>query len=56
LPQQIKTWIGDLPTTYFDEIEDEIMPGGQATMPLALKETGAEPDESWCLGEENLKT
>jgi hypothetical protein len=56
LPQRIKTWIGDLPTTYFDEIEDKIIPCGQATMRLALKEAGAEPDESWCLGEENLKT
>lgn len=33
-------------------IEVEIMPRGQATMRLALKEAGAEPDESWCLGEE----
>ncbi|MBI2927436.1 MAG: Uma2 family endonuclease [Verrucomicrobia bacterium] len=29
----------------------EIMPRGQATLRLALKEAGAEPDESWCLGE-----
>ena len=30
----------------------EITPRGQATMRLALKEAGAEPDESWCIGEE----
>src|SRR4051812_41624908 len=28
------------------------MPRGQATMRLALKEAGAEPDESWCIGVE----
>src|SRR5688572_14685290 len=28
------------------------MPRGQATMRLALKKEGAEPDESWCIGEE----
>ncbi len=28
------------------------MPRGQATMRLALKEAGAEPDESWCIAEE----
>ncbi len=50
--ERIKTWIGDLLAIYFDEIEDEIMPRGQATMRLALKEAGAEPEESWCLGDE----
>src|SRR5437667_5569144 len=50
--ERIKTWIGDLLAIYFDEIEVEVMPRGQATMRLALKEAGAEPDESWCLGEE----
>jgi Uma2 family endonuclease len=50
--ERIKTWIGDLLAIYFDEIDVEIMPRGQATMRLALKEAGAEPDESWCLGEE----
>jgi hypothetical protein len=32
------------------ETRAEIMPRGQATMRLALKAAGAEPDESWCLG------
>ena len=50
--ERIKTWIGDLLAIYFDQIDAEIMPRGQATMRLALKQAGAEPDESWCLGEE----
>ncbi|MCI0539888.1 MAG: Uma2 family endonuclease, partial [Verrucomicrobiales bacterium] len=50
--ERVKTWIGDLLTIHFDVIDCEIMPRGQATMRLALKQAGAEPDESWCLGEE----
>ena len=50
--ERIKKWIGDLLAIYFEAIECEIMPHGQATMRLALKQAGAEPDESWCLGEE----
>ena len=50
--ERIKKWVGDLLAIYFDEIDTEIMPRGQATMRLALKEAGAEPDESWCLGGE----
>jgi Uma2 family endonuclease len=37
---------------YFDETGIEVMPRGQATMRLAMEEAGAEPDESWCIGEE----
>jgi Uma2 family endonuclease len=50
--ERIKKWTGDFLADYFLEIEDEIMPRGQATMRLALKEAGSEPDESWCLGDE----
>jgi Uma2 family endonuclease len=50
--ERVKKWIGDLLAIYFDEIGMEIMPRGQATMRLALKQAGAEPDESWCLGQE----
>jgi Uma2 family endonuclease len=50
--ERIKKWIGDLLAIYFEETGLEIMPRGQATMRLALKQAGAEPDESWCLGEE----
>jgi Uma2 family endonuclease len=48
--ERIKTWIGDFLAIYFEEIGIEIMPRGQATM--RLKESGAEPDESWCIGNE----
>jgi Uma2 family endonuclease len=50
--ERIKKWIGGLLEVYFEVIGTEIMPRGQATMRLALKAAGAEPDESWCLGEE----
>ena len=50
--ERIKTWIGGFLEIYFDEIGPDIVPRGQATMRLALKQAGAEPDESWCLGEE----
>lgn len=50
--ERIKKLIGGLLEIYFDESGSEIMPRGQATMRLALKEAGAEPDESWCIGKE----
>jgi len=50
--ERIKKWLGGLMEIYLDHLDIEIMPRGQATMRLALKEAGAEPDESWCLGEE----
>ncbi len=50
--ERIKTWLGDLLAIYFDEMDVEIMPHGQATMRLALEQAGAEPDLSWCFGEE----
>ena len=50
--ERVKKWLGDLMADYFLESGMEIMPRGQATMRLALKEAGAEPDESWCLREE----
>jgi Uma2 family endonuclease len=50
--ERIKKWIGGFMDLYFDETGIEIMPRGQATMRLPLKEAGAEPDESWCIGEE----
>lgn len=50
--ERIKKWIGDFLADYFLEIDVETVPRGQATMRLALKEAGAEPDESWCLGSE----
>jgi Uma2 family endonuclease len=47
--ERIKKWIGDLLAVYFEEAGLEIMPRGQATMRKALKQAGAEPDESWCI-------
>jgi Uma2 family endonuclease len=48
--ERIKKWIADLLTVYFDPIEIEIVPRGQATIWQTLETTGAEPDESWCIG------
>src|SRR5262249_9709447 len=48
--ERVKTWIGDFLADYFLEIEVEIMPRGQASM--RLREAGAEPDESWCIGKD----
>jgi Uma2 family endonuclease len=50
--ERVKTCVGDLLAIYFDEIDLEITPRGQATMRLALQQAGAEPDESWCFGGE----
>ena len=50
--ERFKEWFGDLLADYFFEAEIEIMPRGQATMRQALKQAGAEPDKSWCIGEE----
>ncbi len=48
--ERLKKWIGDLLAIFFEETGIEIMPRGQATM--RLREAGAEPDESWCIGTE----
>ena len=50
--ERIKKWIAGFMDIYFEETETENMPRGQATMRLALKQAGAEPDESWCILEE----
>jgi Uma2 family endonuclease len=50
--ERIKKWIGDFLADYLMHIAPEVMPRGQATMRLALKQAGAEPDESWCIGPE----
>jgi Uma2 family endonuclease len=51
--ERIKKWLADLLAVYFEETGIEIMPRGQATMRLALRQAGAEPDESWCIGAEH---
>jgi Uma2 family endonuclease len=50
--ERIKKWLGGFMDVYFEKAGIEIMPRGQATMRRALKKAGAEPDESWCIGEE----
>lgn len=50
--ERIKKWIADFMSDYLMELDIDIMPRGQATMQLTLKQAAAEPDESWCLGEE----
>lgn len=50
--ERIKKWIGSFMDIFFEHAGTEIMPRGQATMRAALKLAGAEPDESWCIGEE----
>ncbi len=50
--ERIKEWFGTLLDIYFEHTAINIMPRGQATMRLDLKEAGAEPDKSWCIGEE----
>jgi Uma2 family endonuclease len=49
--ERIKEWIGSLMDVYFEEAGVEIMHRGQATMRL-VKQAGAEPDKSWCIGGE----
>lgn len=48
--EHIKKWIADMMAVYFDHTGVELFPRGQATMRI-LNEAGAEPDESWCIGE-----
>jgi Uma2 family endonuclease len=50
--ERIKEWIGGFMDLYFDQTQIEIMPRGQATRRLVLRQAGAEPDKSWCIGEE----
>lgn len=50
--ERVKKLIGDFLGDYFLETGMEVVTRGQATMRLPLKEAGAEPDESWCIGEE----
>lgn len=48
--ERIKKWIADMMADYFFDNHIEIMPRGQATMRI-LEKAGAEPDESWLIGE-----
>jgi Uma2 family endonuclease len=48
--ERIKKWIGGCVDDYLIQEGIPHMPRGEATMRLV--ETGAEPDESWCIGAE----
>lgn len=48
--ERLKSCFGGFVEDYFFERGIEIVPRGQATMRTQLKEAGAEPDESWCIG------
>src|SRR4051812_47720223 len=50
--ERIKKMIGGFLEDYFLDAGIEIVTRGQATIRLPLKEAGAEPDDSWCIGEE----
>jgi Uma2 family endonuclease len=50
--ERVKKWIGGLLEIYFEAAGTELFPRGQATIRLDLKQAGAEPDESWCVGSE----
>lgn len=50
--ERVKKWLAGFLEIYFEHAGIEVFPRGQATMRLAAKGTGAEPDESWCIGEE----
>ncbi len=49
--ERIKKGLGDFLADYFFEAGFEIVNRGNATMWLPLKSAGAEPDDSWCIGE-----
>ena len=50
--ERIKKQLAGFMDIYFDHAGTGVVPRGQATMRLALRQAGAEPDESWCINEE----
>lgn len=50
--ERVKTRLTDLTAAYFEEANLEYFGRGQATMRLDEQAAGAEPDMSWCIGEE----
>jgi Uma2 family endonuclease len=49
--ERLKEWLGTLVEDYLFEAGIETFPHGQATL-RRLREAGAEPDKSWCFGDE----
>ena len=51
--EHIKKWLGDFVAIYLEEATSfDVWMRGNATMLAALKEASAEPDDSWCIGDE----
>ena len=51
--ERIKKWIGEFVGDYLFEVGDQsVWTRGEATMLSTLEEASAEPDDSWCIGEE----
>src|SRR2546422_11008175 len=50
--ERAKEWLGGFVEIYFEQVGQEFIPRGQATIRLALEQAGAEPDKSWCIGAE----
>lgn len=50
--ERIKEWIGGMVDYYTDSADILTFLYGQATLRLPFKQTGAEPDKSWCFGED----
>lgn len=51
LHERLKEWLGTLVEDYLYQTGIETFPHGQATL-KRLSEAGAEPDKSWCFGQE----
>ena len=49
--EKLKKWIGDFIADFLFERDITAFPTGETTMRI-MGEAGAEPDESWCIGEE----
>ncbi len=49
--ERLAKWLGDMLADYLFESDLEIFTCGQATL-QKINEGGAEPDDSWCIGEE----
>lgn len=50
--ERIKKWIAGLLEIYFEQSGMEVTPTGQATLRDSIQQAGAEPDDSWCIGDE----
>ena len=49
--EKLSEWLSDLLSDYLLDLDMEVFPCGQAAL-QKVNQAGAEPDKSWCLGEE----